>query len=280
MTITGQKILSVYDPATGTVVQINHIAEDGEFEKKAQYIKNSQGNRMFSGHESRAEFLCYDLSGLAQLKTWMQNRTPVRFVTYGLDEHILWYEDTYITVDEKIGYQPYKRSGFRIYFEKSGGVHSIYKGKNILYVAGGWSDADNNEKVDNYTQTIVGAVTEAFTASNTMKFTASGPGEIDRFYYVLTYPISGAKLKFNVPTVNTNNKVFNIALQPRDYSLNTLAINQNTVINGVTIITPNLSYTHICQIASNDTSMNNGDIVEVKVPYLGVELSQYGIIEY
>jgi hypothetical protein len=269
MTVTGQKILSVYDPATGTVVQINTIAEDGEFEKKAQYIKNSQGNRLFSGHESRAEFLCFDLTGLAQLKTWMQNRTPVRFVTYGLDEHILWYEDTYITVDEKVGYSPYKRSGFRLYFEKSGGVHSIEKGNNIVF-ASGYKDNDNDEKIDGMVFAESGTFTyDSHSSYYIQKCTCTGSGTLSATYNII-YPISGANLKFGVIKSTSEDIVALSTLITMDFSDSQVSasdnIQRNTIQNLITLAN---TYKIRIKPLRTGSAFNDGQIAQWFMPYLG-----------
>lgn len=280
MNITGQKKISIFDPLTGTVVQLNNIAEDGEFTDNPSFIRDSNGGRMFSGDDHKAEFMSLDQTGYDQLETWMRNRTLVQFVTYGLDEHILWYEDTYITVKRNSPFSPYKRSGFTVMFERSGGVHSIYKGSNILYAIFGFKDADGNSKVDNYIINPTSGWNAVFNNGQQQcnSTTASSIG-IDP-NALIAYPISGVEL-VNAHILDYNNTGLNFSNRTRLYNFNMsiLLDSGGTAGNGYFFTTP----ANIYKLELNSSYINSGFIgksIHFKVPYLGAPRSSYNNINY
>lgn len=271
MTVTGQKKISIYDPATGTVVQLNNISEEGEFEKKGSFIRTSAGGRMYSGDESKAEFLSLEWTGYDQLVSWMKNRTPVRFVTYGLDEHILWYEDTLLTVDLKTVFSPYKRSGFKIYFEKAGGVHSIYKGSNILYALFGWQDSNSDGLADG----LFSPATNTFT-NEIQRFTI--PITAIDIRFSLVYPIVGAELTFGANLISLDNNSIHQRVFIGSFansSLYNIAFSHGAI---QTFTTPAACYNINLYFVSD--SVLSQTILEIKYPILSRTILQYSQIKY
>ncbi|KKP28293.1 MAG: hypothetical protein UR18_C0006G0005 [Candidatus Nomurabacteria bacterium GW2011_GWE2_31_40] len=269
MTVTGQKKISIYDPATGTVVQLNNISEEGEFEKKGAFIKTSAGSRMYSGDESKAEFLSLDWTGYDQLVTWMKERTPVRFVTYGLDEHILWYEDTLITVDLKTVFSPYKRSGFKIYFEKAGGVHEIYKGANLLYKAKGWKDVDTSNKADNYIINTSGGSFTFLFQNGMQKISCVTDGNLT-FAATLVYPISGITLNLFQRFGVDNNIIQDQYTYIKDFGGSPLTNVHGPRSNVLSATSPANVYTFELYLINANYSMVSGNIIQIYSPYLGL----------
>jgi len=279
MTVTGQKKISIYDPATGTVVQLNNISEEGEFEKKGAFIKTSAGSRMYSGDESKAEFLSLDWTGYDQLVTWMKERTPVRFVTYGLDEHILWYEDTLITVDLKTVFSPYKRSGFKIYFEKAGGVHGIYKGCNILYAVLGYSDGNSDNKADGYTIATDGGSFSFLFENAAQKIICNSNGQINSFSYSLIYPIAGCN--FFLKQNKGMNDNFSYSHHCISYSFSETVLSQDITSSNVTLnhVTSSNIYKIQVRLIVYNTNAIAGNVAHIGSPNLSTS-SGTGIVNY
>lgn len=237
--ISGLKIISIYDPATGTVVQLNKVSEEGEFVKQAISVKNTQGNLVYAGDESNFEFTAYDNDGYSQLETWMKNKTPVRLVTYGVEENILWYEDAKITVRKNYGFAVGNLNSFTVQVSARGGEHDIHIGQNLLHISAGWRDADSDGKADGY---------EFLTTNTTLSFDVSGyqilseeaPAAVATVFGDVVYPIASALFTFAAEYYDSG--VFNtIRLGALDFS--------DALIGGesgdelVELITPPNTYT-------------------------------------
>ena len=54
---TGIQKISVYDPATGTTVQFNNIAPEGEFQDGKFGDEDSQGRMLYAGDDAAFELL-------------------------------------------------------------------------------------------------------------------------------------------------------------------------------------------------------------------------------
>ncbi len=279
MTVSGQKKISIYDPATGTVVQLNNISEEGEFEKKGSFIKTSAGNRMYSGDESKAEFLSLDWTGYDQLVTWMKNRTPVRFVTYGLDEHILWYEDTYITVDQKTVFAPFKRSGFKIYFEKAGGVHAIYKGSNILYISRGWGDSNADGLADGYAFSLNASHIATFV-NGIQNINANGiAGAAIMESAPICYPIVGAALQYSLTDTSINSSIRKY-ISGSTFNNSTILTSSSYLYGIDTFMTGSGMFYIYCRIINNDINLDANTIIKIADPYIGIPLGGHKQIAY
>jgi len=99
--ISGIQKLSIYDPATGTTVQLNHISTGSTFKiKDVLTEEDGKGGTVYAGDDSEAKIVSFDTAGFSQLETWMNNGTPINFVAYGLEDNILWYENTTMDVNE------------------------------------------------------------------------------------------------------------------------------------------------------------------------------------
>lgn len=148
--ISGIKKASFYDPATGTVVQCNNLAAEGEFKKDGLGTKNAKGAEVFSGNDSLLELTSYDIAGSSQLETWMKNKTPIRAAVYGVQDNIVWNESVPIQVKSNYNIATGSRNSIVITMSRKGGEHNIYHGKNLLFLLKGWEDADSDTIVDNY----------------------------------------------------------------------------------------------------------------------------------
>lgn len=279
MNISGQKKISIYDPLTGTVVQLNNISEEGEFVDNPSFIRDSNGGRMFAGDDHKAEFMSLDDVGYDQLETWMRNRTLVQFVTYGLDEHILWYEDTSITVKRNSHFSPYKRNGFKVSFERAGGIHSIYKGSNILYAIFGFKDGNGNSKADNYNMNPSTGWNPVFS-NGQQQINSTTATSMDVSAPVFKYPIAGASLIHALAPDynNTGAQLYGLSRIYNFAGSGLLTLN-SSIEAGHSFTTPANIYT----IELNHvylTSGFTGKSIHFKVPYFGAPRINFQNINY
>lgn len=192
---TGIQKVSIYDPATGTVVQCNNVSTDAEFNKSGFETENSKGQMLYSGDESSFEFTSFDENIFTQLEAWMKAETDLNMVVLGVDENILWYEPSKITVNKIYLPAVGNRNGYRIKISKKGGLHNIYTGANMLYLLNGWADADINGIADNYTK--AGVSTTTFVAPYQQITASAGATGLLFTAPDFIFPIAGAKLQLS-----------------------------------------------------------------------------------
>lgn len=278
MPFSGTKKVSVYNPADGTVVQLNKLDSQGTFEKNPVTSPAADGSGFYAGYEAKFECMALDNEGFDQLEVWMQAETPVRLVTYGLDDHILWYEDTTIKVTKKHNFAVGNRNGFILTLEKKGGNINIQSAKNLLWITAGWADTDANNKADNYQFiTSAGAFTNLFTGG-LQKVTCTGDGNLV-VETSFVYPIVGVPLSLFANLGANNNKICNISLQ--QYSYAAAYIDGVVALSsGILSVSTKASVYRLYADIITDSAALNGDIYEQDVPYLGTPQSAKSIIKY
>ncbi|MEP2447583.1 MAG: hypothetical protein ABJI69_10165 [Balneola sp.] len=163
MSIAGAQACSYFDddptsPTYGVVVQFNRISENSTFYIKGVGEKDFRGNMIYAGDESRLEIEAFDYVGkVTQLREWQKNKTPLKFVLFGVQENILWYEETTIQIDEPKSFATKKRNVVKVRMEADGGEHKIWKGINLIHGSlilkgfnNGWGDSDSNNQPDGF----------------------------------------------------------------------------------------------------------------------------------
>jgi hypothetical protein len=207
MSIAGAQACSFFDDnplsATyGVVVQFNRITENSSFYTKGMSEKDFRGNLIYSGDESRLEIEAFDYTGkMQQLKDWEKAGTPLKFVLAGVQENILWYEETTIQVEEPKSFATKTRNVIKVRMEADGGEHNIWSGINILHGAlllegnvNGWADGDSNQLADGFSE--VGTVTNKTFASGVQ--TIEGSAGAIAIEKKIKFPISGVALTLSI----------------------------------------------------------------------------------
>ena len=133
----GWRKASIYDPATGTTVQINNIATEGTSLTIENVTADTTSSRIYGGKSYTLSLSFYDDAGASQLLAWTQDFTPVRVVIAGAGNNLQWYEDTLITFYK----QPRtdKRTGLSMYtieMEHISDNPAIYENQNLMAYLG------------------------------------------------------------------------------------------------------------------------------------------------
>lgn len=264
MNFGGFKKISLY-ASNGTVIQFNNIGSDGEFKNEPFAVEKANGSKRFAGDNYAFKFVSYDLEGYSQLMTWLRSNTELNMVVFGIDSHILWRENTLITVERVIKFKIGDLEGIQVTLEKKGGELKVYSGVNILKAEFGWQDVDSNGRVDNYD---LQPTNLPFTFVNGVQsLTASAPC-IARLSKWFIFPVSGAKLRFRMP-VNTNSADVSVSIKCYNYNLNVLQTINGAINSNVDFITPS----GIWRIeVIFDFELNTiGESASFTQPYLGVQ---------
>jgi hypothetical protein len=277
MSVSGLKIVSVYDPATGTVVQLNKIAPDGEFKKEALYSETTKDGLLYAGDDSSFEFLAFDDTGFDQLETWMKTLTPVRLVTYGVEDNILWYEDATITVKRSFGFKVGQRNGFTVKISKSGGEHAIYIGANIFAAYPGWKDTNLDNVVDGYSNSGSAARTPYF-GDGKQRFLLTTTGSL-YFSKNLIYPIAGAELSYFINKGSNDTGGYRYQITFESFANAVLSDNYFTDNIVQNIKTSVNSWKITCYFATVE-NLASGNCVDQYIPYLGSRRKALEVINY
>lgn len=277
---TGIQKIAVYDPATGTVVQFNQISPEGEFSDGKFSDETSIGQMLYAGDDASFEFMVMEETGLSQIKTWMEDETPVRLVSLGLEQHVLWREDSFVIL--KKGFDPAvgKRNRHTIRIVKKGVSNNIVVGTNLLQMAYGWVDANTNNIADNYE--IVGSMTAtSFTAGvQRLQTVGAQTGLKFRQTSTLIFPIVGANLQFSarVDTL-TNGSTLRILAELQNFASGSLANESALLSVGLkNFTTPASMYKMRLNVLEGDSSGSLNALLAY--PYLGVQFGAHRDLTY
>jgi len=136
MSVTGLKIVSIYDPITGTVVQMNDISPEGSFVFEPQTQENLHGSNVYCEDYAKFDFSCFNDEAYEQLYTWMTANTLVCAVTYGLDTHLLWYEPVPVIVKKQLGFKVGGKNAFTVTMQVKGTDLDITTTQNLAELFG------------------------------------------------------------------------------------------------------------------------------------------------
>uniref|UniRef100_A0A6M3XQ66 Uncharacterized protein n=1 Tax=viral metagenome TaxID=1070528 RepID=A0A6M3XQ66_9ZZZZ len=277
---SGIRKAAIYDPATGTIVQLNAIATEGEIKiREPLEVEDGSGGAKYAGDHSVLEITAYDSSGFSQLETWMEAETELRAVTYGVDDHILWYESVPITVKKNYGSATGGRNSFTVRLEKKGGTHSIYCGNNILWLVKNWIDANTDGKADNYSFFQDANVTLTFSNSLYRQTITNYDTANDFEMFVeIIYPIANADLKFFNNVVSNTAGASTIKILEQTFADATIATTSSTTLTDVlSVDTVATQYKFkVYLIDAGEYDLTKATVLGV--PYLGVKTS--GTIKY
>ena len=269
---TGVQKVSIYDPATGTTVQLNKIAPDADVKIKAPIeLLDVNHNLYYDGDESYIEFASFDIEKFYQLETWMIAHTPVRLVAAGLDYNIFWEESVNLTVRKTYGFQIGNRNMMIIKMQKERGTHSIYAVTNFVRKLGRFVDANANEKADNLS--FAGIGTYAFDDATAYQQITGGIGGDTASTGLIVFPVSGLTLyaKMNLRATGGPAMEWDFYLQALDYSgsiLGTSTVSDSDDV--LSLLLPANTYRVRITIAVDGTY-----VVRFFIPYLGMQRGNY-----
>jgi hypothetical protein len=236
---SGWQVAAIFDPATGTTVQINNIANDSTVWEDSNITVDSTDSQVYGGRSVRMVLAFFDDSGYNQLLAWQNAYTPVQAVVLG-PHNVQWYESETIKLTKSVN--PDKRNGlnmFMVEMEHHSADPAIYAGKNLVAYAG-WSASGN--LAINYT--LSNAVGSNFSSSVQ---TISATGADGGIYTDVVLPISGVSL---TSSINVNTAAAgggDLAIDQRNYGGSSIDLSQTantgTGIKTHTVATSNGVYT-------------------------------------
>jgi len=278
---SGIKKVAIYDPATGTVVQINNLSPDGSIEMPSYNSENAAGNLLYAGNEWNFEFVSNELAGFSQLETWMKNETPVRLVVLGIEEHILWYESSEIYVKKQYGSVVGNRNSYLVGIRFAGYTDNIKTGMNLLHIINGWVDANTDEVADNYTLIGGNFDTKDFDPVTFVQNLGTSSAQIGAEFKSgeIIFPIAGAELQLSFNKVSLANEG-SVKLAVDQYLYGGFDSTNNVGISTALLNFTTIDSFYKLVALLIDGSTSNGFDVEMKYPYLGVRLGEHKDITY
>ena len=230
--IDGISDIAVYDPATGTAVEITKvIANTFEFSKTDYETGETSptGGIPYQGDSSSCSFSFLDPDGSIsnQLRIWKQARTRVSFVAIGPSVAVQWYEKDHITLNSSPlgGMIKGRADRYEFSISRQGhGTHSIWRRANLL--AGiGWADADSDGGADGYVQYEPGTGTSTFSFSGGEQTIEAD--ELSGIYYDVVLPFQTVPLTLthsvNVVTLHTVNSQYTMRYQWMNFAETSLS---------------------------------------------------------
>ena len=215
----GIKVASIYDPATGIVVQVNTLLPDSEFYKRPVKAPHPLGETVV-GYDCFLRLSFFDQTSKAQLETWANARTPLRVVCVGVDKHIQWYESVPIAFTAETIFDA-KTGINRSYIEMSffGANPAVYSNVNLLAYLG-WADTVVNNLADNYT--LTGATAVSFTSLVQTIGNVIGTNGV---YADVQFPVSGITLvpSFDVTALHSVDLNHRMQILNRNFAAGTIS---------------------------------------------------------
>jgi len=263
MSISGIKKIAIFEPISKTVVQLNTLSPDGSFTKEPQGIENAKGSLIYGGDDANFECNAFDMNAYAQLETWMKQETPVRFVTYGVEDNILWYEDSKITVKKNYGFGVGNRNSFLIQIKRKGGSLNIKSIVNLILGNSLWQDANADGLVDTLVAGGSYSVVESFS-NNEQLIQSVTNAEVVTYTAQIVYPIAGARISSSFETSLNQNTINSADLKAKD-SGGALLSTVGLLGGAATLTTPAATYYISYEIVMQMGTA--GSQTKIKVPY-------------
>lgn len=278
---TGIQKISVYDPATGTTVQLNNVAPEGEFSDGKFADESSSGQMLYAGDDASFEFMTLgEESGLSQIETWMENETEVRLVALGLDQHILWYENSFVHLAKGFDAAVGKRNRHTIRISKKGISNNIFVGNNLLAMYYDWLDSQPDNIADGYE--VVGSMTASTFSSFVQRLTTTGAQTGLKFRPTadLIFPIVGANLQLSVRVDTlTNGAALEILAELKNFAGGSLADESDLLSTGfVEFTTPASMYG--VRVNPLDGDSSDSLLADIAYPFLGVQYGEHKDFSY
>lgn len=281
MSISGLRKASWYNPDTGTVVQANDIAEDGEFYTRAIEDPDDQTatrEAPYAGDESYCELMVFDMSLKSQLEAWEENDTRISMVAAGVQQNIQWYERDLVSVEPVYPVAAGRRNHINVTMERTGhGAHDIWGHVNLLAHLGttaeAWTDADGDGVADGYS--ISGQNDESFFDDKQYYVTKNdGTSGIVQNSDVLIFPIESIEVHLSVELIDVHTESNQLKIRQRDAQGSILSSETNDFSSQGrnSISTELLPNAHqIRTVVHKAASSSTEDGVEISQPSLRVD---------
>ena len=193
----GIKTVAIYDPATGTTVQLNSIAADSTYTGEPIPSETTTG-QVYGGMTHTLAVNFFDSGApMTQLRAWMNADTPVKAVAIGPQAALLWYEPVVLSVNR--GRNVNKRDGLNLNSLEMifpGETSAIQSGINLadlaVKAAGfalGWGGAGAGDVADGYTE--FNAIADPWSAG-VQGFSWNSTGTTSAIRLEFEFPIAGA----------------------------------------------------------------------------------------
>lgn len=286
--INGIRAIAVYDPATGTTVQIGKpIANTFGFSKRPLDLgeRSPTGGILDQADMSTVRFGFLDDGTVNdQLVSWRSSRTRVSLVAVGHSVCVQWYEKDHFTIERvSLGGMATGR-GDRYLFEmtrEGHGKHSIYQQSNLLaHLAGlgggAWNYTGSNGIADGYTHSGGGTPTFVAGAQN-LEHNVAG----ESIYADIVFPIQldgfTMQLTSNVANLHTDTTSGKIQLDGLNYAGSSV-LSDDTVTGSVGRISASISsasatalYTLRAHVIMTPVGISTNDNVGCEDPVLRVD---------
>lgn len=225
MQVNGIRAIAVYDPSTGTTVQISKpIGNSFEFSQSRYDTgdRHPTGGMPDQADVSECRFQFIDSGGTlaSQLYAWMTARTRVSLVAIGNTTNVQWYETDHINITRMPLTGMAQGRGDRYMFEmvrEGHGKHAIYQQTNLLghiagRNAGAWVYTGSNDIADGYTSTGAGTASW-FSATSTQIITHSAAGHGIYADVVLPIQMAGVTLSLSCEMTTLHGETGEVQMQ-------------------------------------------------------------------
>jgi len=263
--ISGLTKISIYNPLTGDVVQIETLDRKGDFEQAPQTSRDIDYQNVYNYDRYSFDCTAYDDESYDILLDWMRNAVKVCFVAVGREENVIWHEPTRIKVSKKVTVAA-GNSAYSITFETEGKNLKIFSGYNILYKVSGWQDSNADGKADNYTINSTFSVAATFTVDVQDITNPNAPNIDVTMFSRLALPVGGHTFTLGVD-VWVSSPAYEVQLIFRSFNLSVLQT--STSNNG--IVTCKSPYgTYYVDVVILQTTLPQNGRASVDLPRLAV----------
>jgi hypothetical protein len=208
--VHGLDVLSVYDIATGDVVQLNALGDDTELVVRGLLdgdgVKSPEGTPYYGGDLSRVAVTFLGADEYEILRAWQKAGRMLRLAGAGPAGALLWNEDTLISVaPETVKGASGGARGYRLTAERRGhGSHNIWLDEDLLAHLGPFVQELGN----------LGGAWEALSCAQTEGSPGDGSINVEdvgatvgatlRLANRIVFPVSGVRLTGSVSQSGTD----------------------------------------------------------------------------
>lgn len=144
MGITGAHSATLYNSADETeYIQLSKITQDSEFLTEGLSEEDLDGNVVYVEDRARLLLGFMDDADMAQLRTWMRNRTTVKAVVFGVQDYIFWDQASTIRVIDPASFAVRRRNRAQVEMRSRGESLPIEKTKGYILTA-------ESQQIDNF----------------------------------------------------------------------------------------------------------------------------------
>lgn len=234
----GIKTVSVFDPSSGSVVQIDAVRELS-YDEEDQYFTTGNGLRRVVGTRRLLSFECLDHENVKILEDWADGTVDVNAVAIGLSHNVQFYENAFLNV------VPVTRAfgannGYRVEIMNNLRDASVYTNANLGWYKG-WNDSTATGVPDGYVEESNALnMSVSFNTSSseaTVVTTFDGTSQYGWLYAEIPIPVSGGQVTASVeggtfPEIDTSS--FLMEVKAYNYAKSSVLASASTVLPGAT----------------------------------------------